>query len=117
MSATGGDCGELSFESQGAKPNLIPRKAHASARGKTEENIKYSHMSPIKSTKSVIVVRGEPGAKCTLERERESTKLATAHLCFMDAVAAEVVVNLAVLGILSNTARSNKTNFLNVTAN
>lgn len=51
------------------------------------------------------------------ERERESTKLATAHLCFMDAVAAEVVVNLAVLGILSNTARSNKTNFLNVTAN
>lgn len=35
----------------------------------------------------------------------------------MDAVAAEVVVNLAVLGILSNTARSNKTNFLNVTAN
>ena len=70
MSATGGDCGELSFESQGAKPNLIPRKAHASARGKTEENIKYSHMSPIKSTKSVIVVRGEPGAKCTLERER-----------------------------------------------
>lgn len=59
-----------SSESQEAKPNFIPDTTHASARGKTEENTKYSHTSPIKSTKSVIIVRGEPGAKCACERER-----------------------------------------------
>lgn len=104
LSATGTDCGELSFESQGGKADLIPAAVCASARGKTEENIKWGPISPIKFTKCAVMVRRELGARC----ERAHKTLATAHLGFLAASAAAVAAS----EFLSDSAGSKRVDLL-----
>lgn len=63
-SAIGTGCAELGCESQEGRTELIPTAVSASAGGKTGQNIKWSPTGPIKSTKSAVMVRREPGARC-----------------------------------------------------
>lgn len=58
------------MKAEGAQPDLLPDTVHASARGETQQNIKSSHKSPIRPTKSAVIVRWEPGARC----ERQHTQ-------------------------------------------
>lgn len=95
------------LKAKGAKPNLIPGTVHASARGKTKENIK-SHESY-----QVYKVCSDSGKGAWGKvRETAHKTLATAHLGFTATSAAEVAANLAVLGFLSDTARSNRVDTL-----
>lgn len=100
------------MKAKGAKTELIPATVCASARGKTEENTDWSPMSPIKSTKSAVMVRREPGARC----ETAHKTLATAHLGFLATsaagVAAEVAADVEASEFLSDSAGSKRVDLL-----
>lgn len=108
-SATGRDCGEVSFESQGGQTKLYPWYSTCFCQRKNGG--KYY----VKSHESYQVYKvcsnSEKGAWSEVWETAHKT-LATAHLGFLATSAAEIVANLAALGFLSDSARSNKVDTL-----
>lgn len=83
------------LKAEGAKPNLIPGTVCASARGKTEENIKSLESHQVYK----VCSNSEKGAWGKVWETARKT-LAAAHLGFLATTAAVVVANLAALGFL-----------------